>query len=67
MRGDKDEACFDSEEEDGVNMGGLDRELLRYMLMGGGKVNGANKMMISKCNPGETPMNTQMEEEMWKN
>lgn len=30
MRGDKDEACFDSEEEeDGVSMGGLDRELLK--------------------------------------
>lgn len=59
MRGDHDEACFDSEEEDEVkNMGGLDRELLKQMLMGGGKVNGGNNMIIRKGIPGETPMNT---------
>ena len=36
--------------------------------MGGGKINGGNSMMIIRSGiPGETPMNTQMEEDAWKN
>jgi|LauGreDrversion4_2_1035121.scaffolds.fasta_scaffold182337_1 hypothetical protein len=29
MRGDNDEACFDSEDDEDPNMGGLDRDLLK--------------------------------------
>jgi hypothetical protein len=29
MRGDNDEACFDSEDDEVPNMAGLDRELLK--------------------------------------